>query len=79
MVKLYPNVEYIGLVEFKYIIRDKQKPSKKKINSLVEEAKEELDRYEQDTLVQNYIKDGLKLQRVIIVFWKWEMIYCEVG
>jgi len=79
LVKLYPNVEYIGLVEFKYIIRDKQKPSKKKINSLVEEAKEELDRYEQDTLVQNYIKDGLKLQRVIIVFWKWEMIYCEVG
>jgi len=46
---------------------------------LVEEAKEELDRYEQDELVQNYINNGLKLQRVIIVFWGWEMVYCEVG
>jgi hypothetical protein len=72
-------VEYIGLLEFKYIKRGKQKPSKKKINSLVEEAKKELDRYEQDELVQNYIKDGLKFQRVIIVFWGWEMVYCEVG
>ena len=76
---LNPYVEYIGLVEFKYIIRDKQKPSKKKINTLVAEAKEELDRYEQDELVQNYIKDGLKLQRVVIVFWGLEMVYCKIG
>jgi len=76
---LNPYVEYIGLLEFKYIKRGKQKPSKKKINSLLEEAKEELDRYEQDELVQNYIKDGLKLQRVAIVFWGWEMVYCKIG
>jgi hypothetical protein len=76
---LNPYVEYIGLLEFKYIKRGKSKPSKKRINSLVEEAKEELDRYEQDELVQNYIKDGLKLQRVVIVFWGWEMVYCKVG
>jgi hypothetical protein len=65
-------------LEFKYIKRGKRKPSKKRINSLVEEAKEELDRYEQDELVQNYIKDGLKLQRVVIIFWGWEMVYCKV-
>jgi hypothetical protein len=76
---LNPYVEYIGLLEFKYIKRGKRKPSKKKINSLVEEAKEELDKYEQDELVQNYIKDGLKLQRVVIVFWGWEMVYCKIG
>jgi hypothetical protein len=76
---LNPYVEYIGLLEFKYIKRGKRKPSKKKINSLVEEAKEELDKYEQDELVQNYIKDGLKLQRVVIVFCGWEMVYCKIG
>jgi hypothetical protein len=66
-------------LEFKYIKRGKRKPSKKRISSLVAEAKEELDRYEQDELIQNYIKDGLKLQRVVIVFWGWEMVYCKVG
>jgi hypothetical protein len=41
-------------------------------------SEEELDKYQQDSLVQNYVKEGLKLQRVIIVFWGREMVYCEV-
>jgi len=45
-------VEYIGLVEFKYINRGKKPPT--------------------------YLKDGLKLQKVVIVFWGWEMVYCEI-
>jgi len=74
-----PYVEYVGLVEFKYIKRAEKSPSQKQIEALLREAKEELDKYEQDTLVHNYVKEGLKLQRVIIVFWGWEMVYCEVG
>jgi hypothetical protein len=76
---LNPYVEYIGLLEFKYLKRGKKKPSKKELSLLIKEAKDELDRYEQDELVQNYLKDGLKLQRVVILFWGWEMVYCEVG
>ena len=76
---LNPYVEYIGLVEFKYIKRGKRSnpPSQTKINSLVKEAKEQLDDYKNDKLVTNYLKDGLKLQMVVIVFWGWEMVYCE--
>jgi hypothetical protein len=75
---LNPYVEYIGLVEFKYINRSKKPPSKEKIDSLVKKAKEQLYTYEKDELVQNYIRDGLKLQKVVIVFWGWEMVYCEI-
>jgi hypothetical protein len=74
-----PYVEYVGLVEFKYVKRAEKSPSQKQIEALLREAKEELDKYEQDELVQNYVKEGLKLQRVIIIFWGWEMVYCEVG
>ena len=76
---LNPYVEYIGLVEFKYIKRGKRSnpPSKTKINSLVKEAKEQLDDYKNDKLVTNYLKDGLKLQMVVMVFWGWEMVYCK--
>ena len=66
-------------MEFKYIKRGKRgnPPSKTKINSLVKEAKEQLDDYKNDELVTNYLKDRLKLQMVVIVFWGWEMVYCE--
>jgi hypothetical protein len=74
-----PYVEYVGLVEFKYVKRAEKSPSQKQIEALLREAKEELDKYEQDELVQNYVKEGLKLQRVIIIFWGWEMVYCEIG
>ncbi len=76
---LNPYVEYIGLVEFKYIKRGKRSnpPSKTKINSLVKEAKEQLDDYKNDELVTKYLNDGLKLQMVVIVFWGWEMVYCK--
>jgi hypothetical protein len=75
---LNPYVEYIGLVEFKYINRGKKPPSQKKIDTLVAEAQEQLDVYKKDNLVQNYLKNGLKLQMVVIVFWGWEMVYCGV-
>jgi len=75
---LNPYVKYIGLVEFKYIKRD-EKPTKEKIATLVQKAIVQLDRYTKDEIVINYINDGLKVQRVVIVFWGWEMVWCEVG
>jgi len=69
-------VEFVGLVEFKYIKRSTE-PTTELIESLVSDAKEQLERYAQDALVQNYLINGLKLKRVIILFYGWEMLYCE--
>ncbi len=71
-----PYIKFVGLVEFKYIKRS-QVPTKELIDVLVENAKNQLERYKLDELVQNYLKDGLKLQMLVIVFWGWEMVYCE--
>ncbi len=74
---LNPYVEYVGLVEFKYIKRGENPPSSKAINILVKKAQEQLDDYEQDELVTTFTNKGLKLQKVVIVFYGWEMVYCE--
>jgi len=74
---LNPYVEYIGLMEFKYIKRGTKAPTKKQINTQVAEAQKQLLDYEKDEIVINYLKDGLKLQKVVIVFWGWEMVYCN--
>ena len=50
----------------------------KKIDTLIAEAKEQLDVYKRDEIVREYLKNGLKLQMVVIVFWGWEMVYCGV-
>ena len=76
---LNPYVEYVGLVEFKYIKRGKKPPTKKQIDTLVAEAQKQLIDYEKDEIVTTYLKDGLKLQKVVIVFWGWEMVYCKVS
>jgi len=76
---LNPYVKYIGLVEFKYIKRGKKTPTKKQIDTLVSEAQKQLIDYEKDEIVTSYLKDGLKIQKVVIVFWGWEMVYCEIN
>ena len=73
---LNPYVEYIGLVEFKYIKRG-YNPTTKLIETLVKDAKEQLQDYQKDELVTGFTNKGLKLQKVVIVFWGWEMVYCE--
>ena len=72
-----PYVEYVGLLEFKYIKRGEKKPTKKTIDTLVADAKKQLLDYEKDEIVSTYLEKGLKLQKVIIIFWGWEMVYCE--
>jgi hypothetical protein len=73
---LNPFVEYIGLVEFKYIKRS-DTPSKERISTLVAEAKSQLLEYERDEIVTNYRDRGLKVQKVVMVFYGWEMVWCE--
>ncbi|NEW61379.1 AAA family ATPase [Sulfurovum sp. bin170] len=72
-----PYVEFVGLLEFKYIKRGKKRPTQRKIDSLVQDAETQLNDYEKDELVQNYIDKGLKLQKVVLVFWGWEMVYLQ--
>lgn len=67
---LNPYVEYIGLVEFKFF----RKKDNKDINKLINQAKKQLNQYEQDEIVQNFIKKGKKLQKVILIFRDWELI-----
>jgi len=47
------------------------------IGNILEAQKQLLD-YEKDEIVTTYIKDGLKLQKVVIGFWGWEMVYCKI-
>jgi hypothetical protein len=78
LVPLNPYVVWFALVEFKFVERGKTL-----MPSLVEEklaeAKEQLDRYEQDELVQNIVSQGKKLVKVAMVFHGWEMIKCETA
>jgi len=74
---LNPFVEYIGLVEFKYIKRS-DTPSEEKIEALTQEATDQLMEYERDEIVQHYITQGLKVRKVIIIFWGWEMVGCRL-
>ncbi|HHL19253.1 MAG TPA: hypothetical protein ENJ33_05915 [Thiothrix sp.] len=69
-----PYVEYVGLVEFKYLKRGKKKPSKIQIKQVLKEAEAQLDNYQHDELVTYYTDQGLKLQKVVLVFWGWELI-----
>ncbi len=74
---LNPYVEYVGLVEFKYIKRGDNPSTSKAINTLVKKAEKQLDDYEKDELVTAFTSKGLKLQKVVIVFCGWEMVYCK--
>ena len=69
---LNPYVEYFGLLEFKFYRKKDEKPNT--IETLITEAKEQLDRYEKDELVQNFIKDGKKLVKVVLVFRDYELV-----
>ncbi|SFP94836.1 AAA family ATPase [Hydrogenimonas thermophila] len=69
---LNPYVEYFGLVEFKFYHKKNEKPNT--IKTLISEAKEQLDKYEKDELVQNFIRDGKKLVKVVLVFRDYELV-----
>jgi len=69
---LNPYVEYFGLLEFKFYRKKDEKPNT--VKSLVSEAKEQLDKYEKDELVQNFIKEGKKLVKIVLIFRDYELV-----
>ncbi|MEA3553225.1 MAG: AAA family ATPase [Campylobacterota bacterium] len=71
-----PYVKYMGLLEFKYIKRN-DKADKQTIEKLKKEAIEQLDKYEDDSMVTTYTKDGVKLKKVVLIFHGWELKLCE--
>ena len=70
---LNPFVEYVGLVELKYIKRA-TKVTKELIESLLKEAKEQLEIYEKDAIVTQFLNEGKKLKKVVLVFHGWELV-----
>jgi len=67
-----PYVKYVGLLEIKFVSRSKRL-TKKLIQELKREAKEQLNRYEGDELVRVYKEKGLGIKKVILIFHGWEL------
>lgn len=72
---LNPYVVYLGIVELKYMKRC-NKPSKKLVKKLIEEAKEQLNFYEKDKLVTLHVENNKILKKVVLVFNGWELLEC---
>jgi hypothetical protein len=63
------------MIEVKYIKREKDKTVDKKIvEKLIDEAKTQLLTYEKDNIIQKIIKNGVKLKKVILIFYGWELV-----
>jgi len=71
-----PYVKYVGLLEFKYI-KITDKATKQTVEKLKLEATQQLNKYENDSLVTKYTNEGIKLKKVILIFHGWEMLVCE--
>jgi len=71
-----PYVKYVGLLEFKYI-KITDKADKKTVEKLKLEAIEQLNKYENDSLVTEHTNQGINLKKVVLIFHGWEMILCE--
>jgi len=71
-----PYVKYVGLLEFKYI-KLTDKADNQTIKKLKQEAIEQLNKYEKDTLVTEHTNKGLGLKKVVLIFHGWKMKVCE--
>ncbi len=71
-----PYVKFAGLLEFKYIKKE-DKADKKILKKLKLEAIEQLNKYENDSLVTQYTDQGIGLKKVVLIFHGWEMLVCE--
>ena len=77
-----PYVKFVGLLEFKYIKRDDKVDGvplgyEKTLENLKSEAIKQLNKYQNDTLVTQYTKEGINLKKVVLIFYGWEMLVCE--
>ena len=72
-----PYVKYFAIVELKYIKRD-TKLTKELIQEKLQDAKEQLDKYEDDELVSTYTNKGILLKKVTLVFYGWELVKIHI-
>ena len=73
---LNPYVKYFAIVEIKYIQKN-HKPTKQEIQTLKEEAITQLNRYQNDELVEEHIKNGKILKKIALVFHGWDLLVCQ--
>lgn len=73
---LNPYVKYFAIVEIKYIQKN-HKPTKQEIQTLKEEAITQLNRYQNDELVEEHIKNGKTLKKIALVFHGWDLLVCQ--
>lgn len=79
---LNPYVEYVGLLELKYFARTNKtskktgSPTAKQIDLAITEATTQLEKYQDDELVVRFTAEGKILQKVVLVFYGWELIKC---
>ncbi|MEA2099471.1 MAG: AAA family ATPase [Campylobacterota bacterium] len=71
-----PYVKYVGLLEFKYI-KATDKADKETVENLKLEAVEQLEKYQNDSLITQHTNQGLNLKKVVLIFHAWEMLVCE--
>ena len=68
----YEKVKYFGIVEIKYIPRS-EKLKSKHLKQLKEEAINQLNQYQKDELVTEWINKGKKLIKIYMIFYGWEL------
>ena len=66
-------IKYFAILEVKYIKRDEQ-PTKQKIQTLTKEAKEQLQKYENDILITEFTQQNITLKKIILIFHGWELV-----
>lgn len=71
--KKYPEIAHSYLLELKYA---RKEASDAELDSLLARAKEQLEQYSADRMVQTWCQ-GTQLHRLIIIYRGWEMVKCE--
>jgi len=72
----YEKVKYFAIVEIKYINRS-EKLKSQNLKQLKQEAIKQLEQYEKDELVTEWIKKGKKLIKIVMIFHGWELVEIE--
>jgi hypothetical protein len=70
-------IKYFAILEVKYIKRDEQ-PTKQKIQTLIKEAKDQLQKYENDILITEFTQQNITLKKIILIFYGWELVKMQV-
>jgi len=71
-LEVFQYVKYFALIELKYINKD-EKATKQKIETLIKEAKEQLEVYEKDELVTKHLHQAT-LKKIVMVFHGWRLV-----